>query len=63
MEKEKPKSAEEQPYVPRGPNDQWYSAQFFTAELIDDEEPAGVSIRKIVGAAVLIAVIAWGITR
>jgi len=33
--KEKPKSAEERPYIPREPYSPWYSAQFFTAELRD----------------------------
>jgi hypothetical protein len=63
MAEEKPKSAEERPYIPREPYSPWYSAQFFSAELMDDDEPKGISPWEIVGVVVLIAAIMWGITE
>jgi len=58
--KEKPKSAEERPYIPREPYSPWYSAQFFTAELRDDEDkPSGIGFWEIVAIAVVLAAIVW----
>jgi hypothetical protein len=59
MAKEKPKSTEERPYVPGGSRYPWYSAQFFTAELRDEDEPSGIGLWEIVAIAVVLAAIVW----